>query len=241
MNDYPDFARLMKIQTELNDFTLAEKKVQVLHADSSAVLPTAIQANSKLKLREGEFIRHHSGLIRLLDMYQWAGNREYLELLECIKKGGEETKVSYRIPPPEFDNARIEIVDVMHFDLSLLALTCVENQEIITAIEKNIECSPEQLEAAREKLDDLQLTKWWTSNKVTIASIRTCALTQFSVLMNLAATFTFMVGKKKQSLFESFKEIEETYLKKVDVNYNRIRGNYDHIANANMGNNQIKK
>lgn len=228
-----DLAKLMQIQSELNDFTLKEKKVKIPHSTNPAVLPTLVQASSGLKAREGELVRHHSGLVRMLDMYQWAGNREFLELKECYiaRKMSFRTRyktIHYKILQLDFENARMEIVDIMHFDLSLLALTCTEPKEVeqIKA-PSNIEI--DHLEKARMLLDNLQLTKWWTTNQVSIKDIRNCAIKQFAMLLHLAIQGKILYKNSSKSLFKDYKDIEQTYLKKVQVNYDRIRSNYDHL------------
>jgi len=225
-----DFEHLMEVQSALNDFTLSEKGVYVVDSQfPGAVVPNIIEARMALRRRDGEMLRHQSGLIRLCDMYQWAGNREFLELVDCYGQKEEETKA----------NARIEVVDVMHFDLSLLALTCTTNEEVEEAVgNKNWSGGIDVLSFARSKTDDLQLTKWWTSNKVSVTAVRECAIIQFALLLKTACEDADSYSGTP--LFESLEDVVDTYKKKVEVNYERVKANYDHVTDAEMGNENLK-
>lgn len=233
-----DFDRLMQIQSDLNDFTLTKKNVHLVDAPNPAVTPKAVSVTMKgLREREGEYFRHASALVQMCDRFQWAGNREFGELIDCL------SELSCSQSQPEnieslFTNARVEVVDIMHFDLSLLALTCVEGREISELLEKDLLGTLDILKFARSKTDDLQLTKWWTSNKVSIRSIRECALVQFVTLLKYASTVELELVEKP--LFESSEDLVATYQSKVEVNYERMRSDYDHVANENMGNSSIK-
>lgn len=227
-----NFTELMNIQSDLNNFTLSEKEVFLVDRNEKWGLDL-VRASMNLHLREGEFIRHHSALIQMIDMYQWAGNREYLELKECLQSE-QNTK-----------NARVEIVDIMHFDLSILALTCTEEKEIVDCLNQpNFCCDCNALKIVRSQIDNLQLRKWWTSNKVNLATIRQWAISQFCSLLTFATKqqLGFLTNSNTieyGTLFDTVEEVKETYLKKVEVNYERIRKNYDHIKNAEMGNESI--
>lgn len=225
-----DFSKLMQIQSELNDFTLSEKNVSLIQHDEGWE-PKAIPASMSLGAREGEYIRHQSAVIQMCDMYQWAGDREMLELIECF------------MPLTPIDNpranARIEVVDIMHFDLSVLALTKTKPEEIASFLQENEDkdIKLQSMVLARKEFSNLQLRKWWTSNKVDIVDIRERAINEFGLLLLFAVKQPAFDEEKP--LFDSFEDIEQTYLKKVNVNYERIKQNYDHVANKEAGNDSI--
>jgi len=204
-----DLAKLIEIQSALNDYTLKECNVHVVQDDKTVL------GSMSLGQREGTFLRHTSAIVHLCDMYQWAGNREYQELFEIVG-----------IEYVAWDNAkaRLEVVDVMHFDLSLLAITKATIEDLPSPIGLG---SLRAVEKARKIFDNLQLTKWWTKKTITVAEIRDCAVTEFVSLMAFAIA---------SELFKDEAEIVETYLKKVDVNYSRIKNSYDHIRDKDMGN-----
>lgn len=237
-----DFEHLMEVQSVLNDFTLSEKGVYVIDSQfPGTVVPNIIEARMSLRRRDGEFLRHQSGFIRLCDMYQWAGNREFLELKECLDD------LESNLPQEEIDkliaNARIEVVDIMHFDLSLLALTCTEDGEIQELLRRDLLSTFDTLTFARSKVDDLQLGKWWTSNKVNAVTIREHAVIQFVTLLLFACNEQLPLYDDEltdKPLFESLEDVVDTYKKKVEVNYERVKADYDHVTDAEMGNETIK-
>lgn len=232
-----DFEHLMHVQSALNDFTLKEKQVYLVDSQyPGVVVPNMVPASMSLRRRDGELVRHQSGLARMCDMYQWAGNREYLELRECMDE--LESELLEEAVEQTISNARIEVVDVMHFDLSLLALTCTASEDIEKLLERELVHSIDSLAFARAKLDDLQLTKWWTSNKVSVTTIRENATIQFATLLQFGCKQPMRYTD--EPLFESFEDVVATYQKKVEVNYNRIKADYDHVADAEMGNAEIK-
>lgn len=237
-----DFEYLMKVQSALNDFTLKTKQVYLVDSLDDSIAPQMIQARISLRQREGEKLRHLSALVQMCDMYQWAGNREYLELEECIGSVTSNPK------PCELDevvkNAKVEVVDIMHFDLSLLALTCATGDEVKEAVcnftlENSSLPGLRVLNDARNETDALQLRKWWTSNKVKISDIREKALKQFAALLTFACEDCPIFCYTKP-LFTRLEEVVDVYEKKVEVNYQRIKADYDHIKNAEMGNANVK-
>ncbi len=226
------FIELIDIQKALNDFTLLENKVKVVGVDGEAV-----QASMALSARDGEVIRHKSPTVALCDMYQWAGNREMQELYECFEihetppahsqLDGTYLKVTDR------DHARLEVVDIMHFDLSLLALTEATQIEIEHAFEAAQKASDKSIWKVLEKreiFDNLQLRKWWTTKKVAIEEIKMKAVEQFATLL------AFAIAAK---LFDDLEDVRAVYQKKVAVNYERVKAGYNHVANKDMGNDKI--
>lgn len=207
-----NITKLMQIQSDLNNFTLSEKGVQILDCKNPSM---------GLGQREGTYLRHKSELVHLIDMYQWAGNREFLELTEVF---GQLSLTDSSSNTTTEQNIRMEIVDVLHFDLSLLILTKVEASDIINLQIYGVSDPLKYLEETRKQFDNLQLRKWWTSNKVEIAEIRKRAIAQFLALINLATA--------RASIFRTYDEIETAYLEKVKINYDRIKGNYDHSKKA---------
>lgn len=200
-----DLEKLIEIQSALNDYTLKECNVHVVEGDQ------AVPGSMALAQREGVFLRHSSALVRLADMYQWAGNREYLELVDAL---GTDFSIW------DFEDKKkacLEIVDILHFDLSLLALTKTTSADLPSTVGLGTLAA---ITKARALFDNLQLTKWWTKKTITVAEIRDHAITQFVSLITFAT---------ESELFASQAEIVETYLEKVNVNYKRIQNNYDHI------------
>jgi dimeric dUTPase (all-alpha-NTP-PPase superfamily) len=200
-----ELEKLIAIQTALNDYTLKECNVHIVEGNQ------AVLGSMSLAQREGTFLRHSSALVHLVDMYQWAGNREYRELLEVL---GTDFSIW---GTDDKEKARFEIVDILHFDLSLLALTKTVPTDIPSTVGLGTLAA---LAKARALFDNLQLTKWWTKKTITVAEIRDHAVTEFVSLITFAT---------ESELFEGQAEIVETYLQKVDINYKRIQNNYDHI------------
>lgn len=239
-----DIAKLLRIQSELNDFTLRERKVFLPPNASDMVGPVGAYTPATMELaqRDGEFIRHQCPLIQLIDMYQWAGNREQLELHEAfwkiVNNNHYTSVVETATREIDYQNLRVECVDVMHFDLSVLILTKATVSEIDVAIIKAVNgaerITTNVLEQARAAFDNLQLRKWWTTKTITIEEIRNAALLQFGAL--IAAALRLSPDAFHRMPFASLDDIEQTYLKKVEVNYNRIKNQYNHITDKEMGN-----
>lgn len=222
-----NIGKMLEIQKALNQYTLQTNNVCTVPDQMEQTGPLLVTPTASMDLarRDGEFIRHKSGLIQLIDMYQWAGNREYEELTDSLAPG-------------EFNrqNARVEIVDIIHFDLSILLLTCATPEEAQYAVNQFICTDAYDLGKARKAFDDLQLRKWWTTKTITIEAIRKCALAEFGANLSYGC-----LGHQPDSapLFTTLAEIEELYLKKVEVNYNRVKAGYNHVANKEMGNSTL--
>lgn len=226
------FIELIDIQKALNNYTLLENKVKVVAIDGEA-----IQASMALSTRYGEVIRHKSPTVALCDMYQWAGNREMQELYDCFEINEAPPEHSALdgtyLKVIDKDHARLEVVDIMHFDLSLLALTEATQAEIeIGLMNASAESDKSiwKVLEKRELFDNLQLRKWWTTKKVAIEEIKMKAIQEFTTLLTFAIS---------SNLFDNLEDIQAVYQKKVAVNYERVKAGYNHVADKDMGNDKI--